>query len=74
MLVYSDLQGTRVCIGSDEDNSLTRGLVGSTALTDRWCCCVRYGGAVLIGLQGCRALFHEGPSLVFLACVVLVSV
>jgi hypothetical protein len=53
MLVYSDLHRTCVCIGSNEDSSLTWGPVGSAALDNRRGRCVRDGWVVLIGHSGC---------------------
>jgi hypothetical protein len=47
-LVYSDLQGTCVCLGSGRNRLLTRGLVGSITLSSRRGHCVRGGGAVLM--------------------------
>jgi hypothetical protein len=73
-LVHFDLLRMSVCTGGDENNSLARGFVGPAALVGRHGCCVRDGGAVLIGHRGCRALIQEGPPLVFLAGVLLVCV
>jgi hypothetical protein len=42
-LVYSDLQGMSVCTGSDRNNSLNQGFVGSTALAVHRVCCHHYG-------------------------------
>jgi hypothetical protein len=69
VLVYSDLQGMSVYTGGDRNNSLNWGFVGSAALTVRWGCCLRGGGAVHVVRRGCRALVHMGPPMVFLAGV-----
>jgi hypothetical protein len=72
--VQSHLQGMSVCTGGEGNNSLARGFVGPAALAGRWGCCVRDGGAILVGHQQCRALIQEGPPLVFLAGVLSVCV
>jgi hypothetical protein len=63
-----------ICTGGDRTNSVTRGFIGPTTLTDRRGYYVRDGGAILVGHRGCRALVQEGPPLVFLATVLPVCI
>jgi hypothetical protein len=63
-----------VCTSDDRNNSPNRGFVGSIAITVCRGYCLHVDRVVLIGRQGCRALIHEGPPLVFLACVLPVCV